>query len=281
MTISLDDVRRAIQVLQSYVDEQTPPTVFGCNVDTDGSGFFSTLARQDIAYAPKNLRLFFPGLPATLGSNPLNIAANQRSSIVSWKGDPDLVASGEYDQILNKWLAQFCRPTYVVYYHEPEDNWPTYVQKAHYLAAQRHFLVLVAAHPNRKNLIRTIIYGDYTFDKASGRDPMAWYPGDEYVDVIGADVYSFHEKTAKVESMAAHQVRRPSLAFAQAHGKPYIIPELGYDGPNRAAWLADAVKWAKDNRVAVVDYFDSIGTLGDHRLTDVASQQAWKAGNLA
>src|SRR5690606_9337629 len=51
----------------------------------------------------------------------------------------------------------------------------------------------------------------------------------------------------------------------------------GYNDPaTRPQFLRETAIWARDNDVLYVTYFDSTGSLGDHRLLDAPSQQAWR-----
>jgi PKD repeat protein len=278
-------------------------TLFGSNVDgstrvpcsTPGVGtcrasdstrpetFEEALARQDAAYSPEAVRLFFTGLPSTsCTGNVRNALARERPATMSWKADPASVIAGTHDATLNSWLGCFTHPTRVGYYHEPEDNFPAGTASVNYVLASRHFLTLVENHPNRPNLIRTQTFADYNFVPAANRNWLDWYAGDAYVDEIGWDLYNFQEEDADPnnnETMAQHQAKRPSYAVTVARGKGYRIDELGYDDPaTRPGFLGDVIEWAQEKDAKIVHYFDSIGGLGDHRLLDTSSQEVWAAG---
>ena len=252
----------------------------GCECDANGLNctrketFTEALTRQDATYAPKILRVYWPGLPSTSCSNQQN--ALTRPTVQSWKGDPGQLSAGAYNATLNAWFSCFNRPSRVSFYHEPEDNFTTSTQKTAYRAAWVAFVNLAEAHPNRANLIPTLILADYDF--VSGRNWRDWYT--PQVHEIWWDTYQFKEENASGtddELMAAHQALRPSLAVTRAEGKGYGIAEIGYDKPsNRAAFLTDLAAWARANNIVGVTYFDSIGRLGDHRLLDSASQTAWR-----
>jgi|GEM_PF-3244706 len=253
----------------------------GCTCDNNGLNctrdetFTEALTRQDAAYAPRILRIFWDGLPSTSCSHVKNSLT--RPSVQSWKGDPGQLSTGAYSATLNAWFSCFNRPTRVSFYHEPEDNFTTTTQKTAYRAAWVAFVNLAEAHPNRENLIPTLILADYDF--VSGRNWKDWYT--PRVHEIWWDLYNFKEENSSGtddELMAAHQALRPSLAVTRAEGKPYGIAELGYDKlSNRPAFLTDAAAWARANNIAGFTYFDAIGGLGDHRLLDSASKTAWRA----
>ena len=246
------------------------------NVCTRDETFDEALARQDAAYGPRMLRLFYSGLPSTSCSNARN--AQTRPVLISWKAAPADVSAGTYNSTLNAWLSCFTKPTRVSYYHEPEDNFTTPTAKTAYRAAWDAFINLVQAHPNHANIIPTLVLSDWSLASESGRAWQDWY--NPRVSELWWDVYGFNETDSNATNdqlMAAHQALRPSLAASRGVGKPYGIGELGYNKPsNRPAFLADAAAWARANNVVAVLYFDSTGTLGDHRLRDAASQAAWR-----
>ncbi len=54
-----------------------------------------------------------------------------------------------------------------------------------------------------------------------------WYPGDDVVDVIGADLYNWHTCQGGERPWRPFaQLLSPPLAFAEAHGKPLVVPEF-------------------------------------------------------
>ncbi|MDG6107220.1 hypothetical protein Daura_31365 [Dactylosporangium aurantiacum] len=284
-TNSLEVTTGADTVLGANVDGSSrvacTPGTGGCtcdaqNVCTRAETFDEALARQDAAYAPGMLRLFYSGLPSTSCANDRN--AQTRPVLISWKAAPADVSAGTYDATLNAWLSCFTKPTRVSYYHEPEDNFTTAGAQTAYRAAWDAFIDLVQAHPNHANLIPTLILSDWSLAAGSGRDWTGWY--NPRVSELWWDVYGFNETDTNATNdqlMAAHQAQRPSLAASRGVGKPYGIGELGYNkASNRPAFLADAAAWARANDIVGMLYFDSIGTLGDHRLRDTASQAAWR-----
>lgn len=285
-TNSIEVTTGADTVLGSNVDGSSRVTCTagtgGCTCDaqhvcTRDETFDEALARQDAAYGPGMLRLFYSGLPSTSCGNDRN--AQSRPVLISWKAAPAEVSAGTYDTTLNAWLSCFTKPTRVSYYHEPEDNFTTADAKDDYRTAWDAFINLVQAHPNRANIIPTLILSDWSLVAASGRDDWKdWY--NPRVSELWWDVYGFNETDANATNdqlMAAHQAQRPSLAASRGVGKPYGIGELGYNkASNRPAFLADAAAWARTNNIVGMLYFDSTGTLGDHRLRDTASQTAWR-----
>ena len=103
-----------------------------------------------------------------------------------------------------------------------------------------------------------------------------WYPGNPYVDIIGADSYDVDCDTGKTVSQegwtaystdsassGSQEPDFPSLAnieaFAVANGKPMSFPEFGlYDSkPDDAAYMADMMTMFKKHDFAFECYFNS------------------------
>lgn len=103
-----------------------------------------------------------------------------------------------------------------------------------------------------------------------------WYPGDSYVDIIGADAYDLDcltHKTVSQEGWTAYandsivnkpnDPNFPSLAnmeaFAKAHGKPFSFPEWGLgDGkPDDTAYVAGLAKIFRESEFSFEAYFDT------------------------
>jgi beta-mannanase len=102
-----------------------------------------------------------------------------------------------------------------------------------------------------------------------------WYPGNSYVDIIGADAYDKDCWTLKTVAQegwksystddsdsAARNSDFPSLAhietFAVAHGKPMSFPEWGlYTGNDDPAYVTELAQMFKSDDFAYQSYFDS------------------------
>jgi hypothetical protein len=256
----------------------------GCTCDqvthacTRKETFQEALTREDAAYAPKFMRLYWQDLPSTNCAEERNVLSRQRPSLQSFKGDPGQLSAGAYNSTLNAWLSCFNQPTRVTFYHEPENDFTTAAQKTAYRASWDAFINLVQAHPNHANLIPTLILMDYDLVSSAGRNWRDWY--NPRVSELWWDTYGFNDRDTdhtNNDKMAAHQTKRASLAVNRAEGKPYGIGEIGYNDPtDRPAFLSDLAAWARSNHIVGVAYFDSNGTTGDHRLKDSASQTAWR-----
>lgn len=96
---------------------------------------------------------------------------------------------------------------------------------------------------------------------SSARDFAAkWYPGNEFVDVVGADAYNWYvcgHGQGKWQEFST--LAEPVLAFATAHGKQAAFPEYAsHRDPRRATWLHNAHMYLKahSNVIAAAYYFN-------------------------
>ncbi len=90
------------------------------------------------------------------------------------------------------------------------------------------------------------------------------YPGNEYVDVIGMDVYwniNYSNIQDPVEAWN-HMLTQPYglnwlTAFAEQQGKPIGISEWGVNADNSAPYLEAFRQWFEDNNVIYQNYWES------------------------
>lgn len=252
--------------------QAAPSTLFG---STTNGAYLST-------YGPVDMyRAFFPGAPGSWSSDP-KLTVSQPEN-VSFKYDPVEVTSGLHDAELRTFFgnAPTNRTIWWTFYHEPEDQIQNGIFTAtEYLAAWRR-IWSIAHEPAiyKSNLKATLVLMDWDLNPLSKRNWLNYYPGDAYVDVISWDVYNFQDTDTdhtNNETIAEHEARIPAYEKTIARGKQFAISEIGYrDTTDRAAFLSDLGIWARDHQLPFVAYFDSsVGA--DYRLTDSASQNAWK-----
>ncbi|MET0657551.1 MAG: glycosyl hydrolase [Steroidobacteraceae bacterium] len=108
------------------------------------------------------------------------------------------------------------------------------------------------------------------------------YPGDEYVDYIGMDVYdtSWDPKVVTPEQrwnekMTARHGLKWHRDFAQAHGKPMSFPEWGimtrtdgHGGGDNHRFIEHMAQWIAANNVAYHNYWDYKEKAYNSRLSD-------------
>ncbi|MBM6402074.1 glycosyl hydrolase [Phycicoccus sonneratiae] len=80
-----------------------------------------------------------------------------------------------------------------------------------------------------------------------------WYPGDDYIDVVGGDAYNWYTcGEGQNKDVPLSTIGSGVLAFAKAHGKKASLPEFAaHSASNRGAWLSAGYNWMKANK----DYF--------------------------
>ena len=84
-----------------------------------------------------------------------------------------------------------------------------------------------------------------------------WYPGDAYIDVIGADAYNWHTCGEGVgRDVPLSTVAGGVVTFAKAHGKKASLPEFAANKTvDRVKWLQDGYAWIKANRDTFVSAY--------------------------
>jgi hypothetical protein len=140
----------------------------------------------------------------------------------------------------------------VAYNHEPEghDRFALGTPED-FIAAYRHVEAIFDAH-GATNVTWTWQMTAYAFTVGPGSEQAAarWYPGDAWVDNIGADAYNWYtcgEGTGRYNELQA--LGDPVLAFARAHGKQASFPEFAsHATTTRPQWIANAHQYLIDNR---------------------------------
>lgn len=177
--------------------------------------------------------------------------------LLSWGGtDTDAISAGTYDALIRQRaedLKQLSRPVLLEW--RWEMNRPNLRSEIHsgaeYVAAWRHIHAIfdqVGAHNVRW------VWCPLS-DVAADLDFSMYYPGDRYVDWIGADGYP------RSPDQSFAQVFAPFMVWAAAVHKPIIIGEFGQQAGargSRADWLDDARVYVKDHpQIKAISYFES------------------------
>lgn len=145
------------------------------------------------------------------------------------------------------------------YHHEPEGaNSQRYGTPAEFIQAWRRVITIFRAQGVR-NAIYTWQMTAWAFRASSG-DPRAaarWYPGDDYVDSVGADAYNWGvcgEGSGNWQELKT--LGDPVLAFARAHGKDASFPEFAsHTDARRAQWTYNALQYIATNRSRITGAF--------------------------
>lgn len=155
----------------------------------------------------------------------------------------------------------------VAYNHEPEgrDRFALGTP-ADFIAAWRR-VNTIFDQVGATNVVWTWQMTAYAFRANSSAPQYAlrWYPGDEWVDNVGADAYNWFTcgagSTGNYKEL--REIGDPVLAFARAHGKTASFPEFGsHANGNRAQWLQNARSYFVQNLdvLTAAFYFNRPGT---------------------
>lgn len=121
--------------------------------------------------------------------------------------------------------------------------------------------------------MRSVPGANFKFDWCPGWgkgqvDPPSVYPGDDYVDVIGIDIYniSWHPRTPEQRwdlKLNAPFGLKWQKEFAQAHGKPVSFPEWGTGtrpdgrgGGDDPYFITQMAGWIASSNVAYHNYWN-------------------------
>jgi hypothetical protein len=145
------------------------------------------------------------------------------------------------------------------YQHEPEIVEKTKLGgPAEFKAAYRK-VVTIFRQRGVKNVTYTWQMTAWAF-RAPATDRQyaaSWYPGDAYVDVVGADAYNWHTCGPSLGRwVELSTLTSPVVAFAKAHGKKAALPEFASNNSgNRSQWLDNAHAYLKANDPMIVAAF--------------------------
>ena len=163
--------------------------------------------------------------------------------MISWGGtDTRSTVSGEYDSLIRqraedvkafgvpvllRYRWEMDRPNLAASMHSPED----------YIAAWKHVRAIFTEVGATNAAWVWCPHADGFADPT--RDAAAYYPGDDQVDWLCADVYPGPEWASFSERMD------PFMAFAQKHPRPVVIGEFGLTQEGRPGQRAD---WLREVR---------------------------------
>lgn len=182
----------------------------------------------------------------------------------AWRNTASLKAGSDAHQDVVRWartLAGRDHKTFVAFHHEPESSQSSHFGNAEeYKAAYRKVVGIMKQHAGGK-VVFTWQMTSWAFrtDPDDKRYAAKWYPGDGYVDVVGADAYNWYtcgHGTGRWNSVRT--LFAPVIQFARQRGKQAALPELGsHRDPRRARWLLNGARYLakKDKHVAAVFYW--------------------------
>lgn len=166
------------------------------------------------------------------------------------------IAKGEYDQNMRDIctvIGGLKSPVTLRWAHEMDDESGQFIwagwQPEDYIAAFRRMITICRESAPNINVMWSPL-GDEGME--------AYYPGDDYVDIVGITVFGLQEwdqnKFGRDRTYA--EIMEPRYHRAAAFGKPVVVAELGYSGSE--AYVAD---WENTVRVARPDLPNLVGVV--------------------
>jgi hypothetical protein len=159
-------------------------------------------------------------------------------------------------------LKQRGRQTLLAYHHEPElPQNQTYGDAAAYARAYAR-VVSIFRERGANNVLFVWQMTDWAFRTNPNDRQFAakWYPGDAYVDVVGADAYNWYTcGHGQGRWMQLESLFGPAVAFAKTHGKQAALPEFGsVSDARRPDWIQTAGRYlaANDQTIVAAFYFN-------------------------
>ena len=99
-------------------------------------------------------------------------------------------------------------------------------------------------------------------------DPYPYYPGDAAVDIVGLDAYCQPQYSSSGQACWDDYLTGQGgnnltqlTTFGKQHGKPLAFPEWG-DSFNDGVYINQLCRWANQNNVVYMGYWDSADSLG-------------------
>ena len=176
-------------------------------------------------------------------------------------------SSGEHDESYIRVAERLVEAGYpdaiVRLGHEFNGGWPPWSSvgnEAEFIAAWRH------VHGVFRRVSPDFLF-DWTSVRANWAEtaPAAW-PGDEYVDFVGMDVYwrrgRWNDERWQIDYVDNLIAQRD---FAIEHGKPVTYPEWGMEGRDESRYIEAMYDWFVSlpdegpGRLAYQSYFDGGG----------------------
>jgi len=262
------------------------PSAFGVNVSTHHATFEEALRRVDATFArPSAVRVYDPDVPQLNTWAARGPLLAGRDVVMSFRAPPAAVLSRRYDDRLLHFFSTTPRDITLFWTldHEPEAAIDAgEFTSSEYQEAFRH-VARLAARVCRPNIFPTLILTGWTANPASGRNWHRYYPGADYVSVLGWDPYN-HPGSPTEGYESPEKIFGDVIRESRAAGKPFAIAETGSQlmpgdasGRSRAHWLRDTADLLAANNAVFVLYFDSVGASGaDYRLMDRAGVTAWR-----
>jgi hypothetical protein len=178
-------------------------------------------------------------------------AKRLNGTTVTWRSIADAAPGSAVYGEITKWadsVSAFGAPLYFTFHHEPEAGTNLANGTAADFKDAWRKVVTVFRERGVTNATYLWTMTDYSFWVKDRREASLWYPGDDYVDAMGADAYNWYDCRAGIFNAwkSLEQIIDPFRRFGAAHpDKELLLPEWGsYEDPatpgRKAAWIKDA-----------------------------------------
>jgi beta-mannanase len=171
-------------------------------------------------------------------------------TVEPWSWSPDFrvssaellagILDGRYDSNITdvcSAASELKSPVSIRWGHEMEDSkgyfpWAQWSPKD-FIAAYQHFVTECRKH---------LPDGKYVWSPKGNNALADFYPGDQYVDVVGLSVFGYqpYDKINFGGERTFAQALEPGYRLVEGFGKPVIVAELGYEGDQDYV-----TRWAK------------------------------------
>lgn len=164
-------------------------------------------------------------------------------TVEPWSWSPDVrvssadllagILDGRYDSNITavcSAASELKSPISIRWGHEMDDPegyfpWARWSPKD-FIAAYQHFVTECRKH---------LPDGKYVWSPKGNNSLADFYPGDQYVDVVGLSVFGYqpYDKANFGGERSFAQALEPGYRLVEGFGMPVIIAELGYEGDQR------------------------------------------------
>lgn len=142
-------------------------------------------------------------------------------------------------------VRNFGGPVWFIFNHEAEEQSNSASGTAPDFIAAWRKVVTIFRQQGVVNAKYVWVATSYAFERTDGRRAALWYPGDAYVDAIGADPYNWYNCRPGINNpwRSLQQIIDPMRIFGLAHpDKDLVLTEFGsYEDPatpgRKAQWF--------------------------------------------
>lgn len=207
-----------------------------------------------------------PGRTLELTWNPTNPAEGDDQPEFALAG----IADGDHDEYVRSFASDVATSGLAVrvrFGHEMNGDWQTYSEQrsgnrpGDFVAAWRH------VHGLFEEEGATDVTWVWSPNVVGpGTTPLpGLYPGDEYVDVVGIDGYSYPRQECRGPVEVFGETLRQVRELTR---RPVELAEVGVavGCPDRDRWIADLGRWVEENDVRALTWWERDVEQGDYRV---------------